>query len=96
MLIPNSASGSHDNPNDLLQRLHRAASVDNLGATNTNNPAPNPNPKKKQTNPYSTAKKINTKIQALAGKLTEIMVWETKVSSITDEEVMLLDSEAHP
>ena len=93
--MPSTASGFHDNPNDLLQRLQRTTSLDSLGGA-TANPTPNPNPKKKQSNPYSTAKKINAKIQALAGKLTEIMVWQTKVAGITDEEIMLLDSEVKP
>ena len=33
----------------------------------------------KKTNPHALTKKLNTKIQAVASRLTEIIVWDSKV-----------------
>ncbi|CAE7463664.1 unnamed protein product [Symbiodinium sp. CCMP2592] len=78
ILMPNNAGATAGGGADLLKSFGKSQSAESL----TNPPGTtNQNPRKTgKVNEYSFAKKVNAKIQAMAGKLTDIIVWSTKLS----------------
>ncbi|CAE7785392.1 unnamed protein product, partial [Symbiodinium sp. CCMP2456] len=72
---------------DVLSRLQRANSTDSGNALQGGETKKKPG----KVNPHAITKKVNTKIQTLAGKLTEVMIWGRKVAAV-DEADLLLDS----
>ena len=79
MLLPSSmTAGNHGQ--EVLHNLRCSQSGDSGALGSTDRTIPNPNPKKlPKVNPFALTKKINTKIQALASKQTDIIVWTTNV-----------------
>ena len=79
VLMPNNASATAGpGRHDVLKSMFGRSST-----TETLPGGDNKNPKKTKANPFSVSKKLNTKIQALSGKLTEIIVWSTKLAEST-------------
>ena len=79
MLVPSTGAGGQD----LLRNLQRSQSAETVGLGNCSSGNPDrtiPNPKKgPKVNQFALTKRINTKIQALASKQTDIIVWTTNV-----------------
>ena len=79
MLLPSTSAGSQD----VLRNLRRSQSSESMGLGAGHSGIPDrvvPNPKRgAKANPFLITKRVNGKIQALASKLTDIIVWTTNV-----------------
>ncbi|CAE7564303.1 unnamed protein product [Symbiodinium sp. CCMP2456] len=76
ILMPNNAA-TGGTGRDVLSMLQKSSSTDSLKGGQKGE---GKGEKLTKVNPNSVAKKLNVKIQALASKMTEIIVWSTELS----------------